>query len=115
MLGNRKKSLFFTIYCPFLNVDGMAIFPFVLIRTKLPSKILINHERIHLAQQLELLILPFYIWYLSEYLLNRLKGQNHQVAYRNICFEKEAYENEDKLAYLTNRRAWSFLKYLKMV
>jgi len=114
MLGNRKKALFFTIYCPFLNVDGMAIFPFILVRTKSPSKTLINHECIHLAQQLELLILPFYIWYLSEYLLNRFKGQNHQVAYSNICFEKEAYENEDKLAYLVNRRAWSFLKYWKI-
>lgn len=115
MLENRKKALFFTIYCPFLNVDGMAIFPFVLVRTKFPSTILINHERIHLAQQLELLILPFYVWYLSAYLLNRFKGQTHLVAYSNICFEKEAYENEDKLAYLANRRAWSFLKYLEMV
>jgi len=51
-LENRRKAFFFTIYCPFLNVDGMAIFPFVLVKSKNPPEVLLNHERIHLAQQI---------------------------------------------------------------
>lgn len=89
----------------------MAIFPFVLVKSKNPSKVLLNHERIHLAQQIELFILPFYCWYLMAYCWNRLKGQTHHQAYRNIIFEKEAYENDENLQYLNNRKNWDFMKY----
>lgn len=34
-------------------------------------------------------------------------------AYREISFEKEAYENERNLHYLEKRKWFSFLKYLK--
>jgi len=46
-----------------LPYTGMALFPFILIKKKdLPvGDVLINHERIHLQQQLELLLIPFYI------------------------------------------------------
>ncbi len=110
-MENRRKAFFFTIYCPFLNVEGIAIFPFVLVKSKSPSEVLLNHERIHLAQQIELFILPFYCWYLLAYCWNRFKGQNHHQAYRNIIFEKEAYENDENLQYLKNRKNWSFIKY----
>ena len=65
--------------------------------------ILINHERIHLRQQLELLVILFYIIYLAE--LVRLK--NHQAAYLAIRFKKEAYQNETNLNYLDQRKSWS--------
>lgn len=96
------------IICPFLHVEGMAIFPFILLRKEKPSAVLLNHERIHLRQQIELLILPFYILYLLAYLSNRICGQTHQQAYRNIFFEKEAYQNEKQLDYLRKRRAWTY-------
>lgn len=89
----------------------MAIFPFVLVKSKKPSKVLLNHERIHLAQQIELFILPFYCWYFLAYCLNRVKGQKHHQAYRNIIFEKEAYENDENLQYLASRKNWEFIKY----
>ncbi len=103
---------FFIVHLPFMRVNGMAIFPFLFIKHKFPSKVLINHERIHFRQQIELLILPFYVWYVIEYLFNRVKGQTANQAYRNISFEKEAYQHDDDLEYLKKRKIWAFLKYV---
>jgi hypothetical protein len=33
-------------------------------------------------------------------------------AYRNICFEREAYANESDLGYLKTNSFWSFIKFL---
>ena len=99
---------------PFLNVKGMALFPFILIREKKNrnNAILINHERIHLRQQLELLIVPFYLLYLINYLYQMITTLDHQTAYRNIIFEQEAYDHEKELNYLEKRRMFGFLFYL---
>lgn len=96
------------------KISGITLFPFILLRKKelRYNQILINHEKIHLRQQLELLIIPFYIWYLSEYYIRYLKYKNADLAYRNISFEKEAYENDQNLNYLRNRKLWRFIKYL---
>lgn len=92
--------------------NGMALFPFILFRFKGMSDRMIRHERIHLRQQLEMLILPFYIWYLLEYMLLRLSGKNHYQAYLRISFEKEAYLHDGTAAYLKGRPFWAHLKYL---
>ena len=93
---------------------GLALFPFVFVKhayLKL-NKVLVNHEHIHLKQQLELLIFPFFIWYGVEFLVRYVHYKNWYDAYRNIGFEREAYQNEGNLEYLKKRRFWSFLKYL---
>lgn len=96
----------------FLPYAGITLFPFILLRKKdAPhGKHLLNHERIHLRQQLELLILPFYLWYIGDYLIQRLKGRRHEEAYRAIIFEQEAYSNENDLYYLQHRPFWGFLR-----
>ncbi len=68
------------------------------------DKILINHEKIHLRQQWEMLILPFFVWYITEYIINRIKGMENRAAYRAISFEREAKENEQNQDYLKYRR-----------
>ena len=95
-----------------LNVTGLALFPFIFTKSKARSKTLINHELIHHRQQLELFIFPFYILYLIDYLAGIIKYKNRYIAYMNICFEKEAYANDQDLNYLKNRKTWAFLKYL---
>ncbi|MBN9337746.1 MAG: hypothetical protein J0I88_07875 [Chryseobacterium sp.] len=97
-----------------MKISGITLFPFIFVQRKEDSKnkILINHETIHIRQQLELLIVPFYIWYLSEYYLKYLKYRNPQLAYRNISFEREAYANDQNLDYLKKRKFWSFINYL---
>ena len=93
---------------------GLTIFPFVFIRYKedRANVVLINHERIHLRQQLELLILPFFILYGLEFVFRLFEYKNFNTAYRNISFEREAYSNEKNLLYLTNRKLFSFAKFI---
>ncbi len=107
----------FLIVSPYLipkKYRGFTLFPFVFIKYALDrdNQVLINHERIHLRQQLELLILPFLIWYFLEFLLRLIQYKNWDLAYRNVCFEKEAYVNEKNISYLNKRKHYNFLKYL---
>lgn len=101
---------FFLLKVPFLRVNGMALFPFILVREGKPSARLLNHERIHHRQQLELLILPFYVWYLLEYAWHRLRGLSHHAAYLAIRFEREAYRHDGEADYLKRRKWWAFLR-----
>ena len=97
---------------PLKNILGIALFPFILVQSKKPSIVLINHEKIHIRQQLELLVLPFYAWYLIEFVIKYIKYQNVYLAYKRISFEQEAYTFESSLDYLKKRKVWAFLKYL---
>ena len=92
----------------------MALFPFILLRDKRMKDNfrLINHERIHLRQQLEMLIIPFYVWYITEYFVRLSKYGNKSEAYHNISFEREAYANEYNFNYLKNKKFWSFIRFL---
>ncbi len=92
----------------------MALYPFILIskRSYKTRSDLILHERIHLRQQIEMLVIPFYIVYVINYLVNLIKYKDHFSAYINICFEREAYQNDRFSDYLKTRKFWSFLKYL---
>lgn len=101
------------IITPFLNVEGMAIFPFILLKkaTDGINPTIIRHETIHLKQQQEMLVLPFYLAYLINYLYNLAKFGNHDMAYRNIVFEREAYAQEQNKQYLKSRPFWAFMQY----
>lgn len=93
---------------------GITLFPFIVLKQEglKQDKILVNHEKIHLRQQLEILVLPFFIWYAVEFLLRLIQYRHWQVAYRNISFEREAYQYEANYNYLKNRPFWGFLRYL---
>lgn len=93
---------------------GITLFPFVILKNPLDrqNRVLVNHEKIHIRQQLEFLIIPFFLWYFVEYMIRLIQYKNKNIAYRNISFEKEAYSREFDLDYLKNRRVWDFRKYL---
>ena len=76
------------------------------------SEELMNHERIHSAQQREMLFVGFYLAYLFEWLV-RLPMRGN--AYRNISFEREAYANQRNLNYLRHRRHYAWRGYMKRV
>ncbi len=100
-----------------------------------------NHESIHWKQQIEMFVLSgiislitiglllffkvytlwiialllfpflfFYLWYFVEWIVRGFIGTK---AYRNVCFEREAYSNDDNLDYLKTRKHFSQFKYLK--
>ncbi len=93
---------------------GITLWPFIVMKHKVlkEDKVFLNHERIHLRQQLELLILPFFLIYGIEYLVRLIQYKNSYSAYRNISFEREAYQNETNLTYLKKKKIWSFLRFL---
>jgi hypothetical protein len=91
---------------------AMALFPFILVSNKIVDDFIIRHEKIHIRQQLELLVFPFYLWYGVEFLVLLIKYRDAHLAYLNISFEKEAYENHFDKNYLKERKLFSFCKYL---
>ena len=78
----------------FMKIGGITIWPFIILREiydasppwRRKAARIINHESIHIKQQEELLVLPFYIFYILEWLL-KLPFYGKQ-AYYNISFER---------------------------
>jgi hypothetical protein len=58
------------------------------------SATLLRHELIHQEQIDRHGVARFYLIYFRDYLANLWRLRNHYGAYRNIPFEKEAYERE---------------------
>jgi hypothetical protein len=99
------------------GVIGMTLFPFIFVDkayymrvSKLCNESLIRHETIHFRQQMEMLVILFYLWYGLEYLAKLIPYGKE--AYNNISFEREAYMCDMDITYLKNRKFWEFLKYV---
>nr|WP_256259940.1 hypothetical protein [Winogradskyella luteola] len=94
---------------------GLTIFPFVFLKHKAlkSNKALLNHEKIHMRQQIELLIIPFFIVYSFEFLVRLIQYKEWKLAYLNISFEREAYTNEKDLNYLKSRPFFNFINYIR--
>jgi hypothetical protein len=96
------------------KVAGMALWPVIIFADEASKNnpVMMNHEKIHHRQQLELLILPYYIWYFMEYWTAMFSnGFRHHAAYMAISFEKEAFAMEKDPGYLQKRKwlaSWPF-------
>lgn len=104
------------IVCKYLTprgFRGLTLFPFVFVKSKkdLQDLVFLNHEKIHFRQQIELLIVPFYVLYLMEFLVKWMVLKNKNKAYKSISFEREAYANEWDDAYLKKRKLYGFVHY----
>lgn len=79
-----------------IRMGGIALIPFILYaRTREEiSESLLKHEYIHVEQVRKLGWFRFYFLYLWYYFKNLIKFRNHDEAYYQIPFEKEAYEKE---------------------
>lgn len=98
----------------FAFAEAIALFPFIVLRSRslAENSVLIRHERIHLRQQAEMLVIFFYGWYLGEYIFRRLRGKGHMEAYLCISFEREARAHAGDPGYLASRKFWAFLAWL---
>ena len=103
----------------FFKIAGISLFPFVVMRERyledLPywkerRKKTVNHETIHFQQQLECLVIPFYIIYILEYLFKAIYYFSIKKAYYNISFEKEAFANDKNFEYLKTRKRYNWIK-----
>ncbi len=98
---------------PFSRHSAINLFGILFVKRGVKvTPTLINHERIHTAQMLELLVVFFYLWYLVEWLVRYIQIGNGMRAYYRISFEREAYVNDQNLNYLQSRKLFSFRKWL---
>lgn len=101
---------------PFGKYTAINLFGVVFAKRKVKyyseeiKNIIWNHEKIHTEQIKELFYIPFYILYLCNYIHNLFIYKNHKDAYRNIYFEKEAYDNETNLDYIKTRKKYNYFK-----
>jgi hypothetical protein len=112
MLIIKNKFIVRLLTLNFANAITLYPFVFLMNKSQKDNKRLINHEKIHIRQQLELLLIGFYIIYLIEFFFRLIKYKSRYLAYYNISFEREAYDNEADFTYLGKRKFWSFVKYL---
>lgn len=71
----------------------------------------LNHEAIHTAQMKEMLYVGFYVWYFIEWLIELCHYGT--IAYHTNTFEREAFDNDDDLTYLANRKRFAWWKYVR--
>tara|TARA_R100001530_G_scaffold136269_1_gene116132 strand:+ start:5058 stop:5438 length:381 start_codon:yes stop_codon:yes gene_type:complete len=103
----------------FMKVNGLTLYPYIILRRYKRDKIvkgqidrefrILRHESIHIKQQGELLVLPFYILYGVEWLIKFAIYRDAKKAYKNISFEREAYDNESVINYLENRVRYNWI------
>ena len=95
---------------PFKKYDAINLFGLLFCRkgTTITSD-LIQHERIHTRQMIEMGFIFFYLFYVIEWLI-RIPMQGR--AYLNISFEREAYQHMDDPNYLIHRKPYAWVKYL---
>ncbi len=104
-----KKMNWFVKIITFGWATAITIAPFGIYVKDLTNQKTINHEKIHWKQQMEMLIIPFYVWYLIEWIIRLFI--NGRKAYLKLLFEQEAYENDDNMDYLTTRKHFKWLCY----
>lgn len=101
----------------FPSIAGITLFPFIILRKEMrgstEAAITINHERIHIRQQIELLVVVFAVWYVASFFRGLLRGLTLYEAYRDIIFEREAFDRMYDPGYLKERRMFAFMKYRK--
>ena len=96
----------------FINIGAITLYPFIISREKM-HVVTLNHEKIHLKQQAELLLIGFYALYVMWWCIGLLKGLGSHAAYMSIPFEREAYENHHNLEYLKTRKRFSWTSYIR--
>lgn len=113
----KPKIKLMTKFVDFFTADwvtAITLAPFgiyVAEEKYLKNKKLINHESIHWKQQFEMLIIFFYIWYIIEWFIRLFVNPGN--AYKSISFEREANKFEKDDTYLTNRKAFAWLKFMR--
>lgn len=100
---------------PFKGYKILNLFGILFVRKDaVVDDIDINHERIHTAQMLEMLVVFFYLWYVTEYLVVRVFHREQNDSYHDVSFEEEAHRNEIDFSYLSRRKHYAWVKYLKV-
>lgn len=95
----------------FISVGAITLFPFIIISKEYDNEVTRNHEKIHIEQQKELLVIFFYILYVYYWIKGKYAGLSNDESYMTIPFEKEAYRKQYDNEYLQSRKRFEWTKY----
>jgi hypothetical protein len=85
-----------------INIGAITL-GFIVFSRDVMSDTTKRHETIHFQQYLETFFIGFLLLYLYDFLKARASGLSGHDAYRQIRAEKEAYNNQDTISYLSTR------------
>lgn len=119
---------------------AITLFPFVFYLNKnvKANPITRNHESIHIRQQMECalvgvlvstaggllfswtmwVLLPgaflFYLIYGVEFIIKAIKNKSWYGGYINLSFEREAYLNSNRQSYISLRKSFAWIRYMRL-
>jgi hypothetical protein len=108
-------KIIYSKYIPPRNFGAINLFGLIIARKDFGPLTMseINHERIHTRQMIEMLIVPFYLCYIIEWLVRLAQYRDKMLAYENISFEREAYAQMFDLSYPVKRKSFAFINYYR--
>lgn len=104
---------------PFKGFYAIQLFGTIYIRAEYRGKpvdmVTITHEEIHNLQSRDFGIgklgyIPFYLLYFTEWILKLPMYMCGMNPYRELSFEREAYDNQNNPDYLNTRKRWAWIK-----
>jgi len=103
----------FPVVVPFWWYNAQVIYPLIIIKSSKITIPRLNHERIHVLQQAELLVVGAYLWYVGELIVRIFMYKGNLVkAYTKHSMEREAAENQNNADYTLTRPRYANFKYL---
>jgi hypothetical protein len=102
-----KVPIWLSKFTP-IEIKAITLFCFVFSRGEIAERTK-RHETIHFQQFLETLVIGFIVIYYTDYLYRLVKYRDGKKAYRMICFEQEAHDNDDFEDYLERRKRYAWL------
>ena len=92
-----------------ISIGAITLGFIVFSRGKLDERVK-RHETIHFQQFLETLFIGFLILYFYDWIKEYFIYKDGKIAYFMIRAEQEAYNNEQDIHYLANRKRWKWIK-----
>jgi hypothetical protein len=127
VINNSNIPVFLSKFAP-IDIWAVTIWPFIICRGVMDEHT-VNHESIHIEQGNDLLVVGMWFVYYWDYLHGFIKYRKDlsgtsphgrayksagEKAYYRIRAEQEAYENDNDLSYLSNRKRREWLKKYKV-
>lgn len=98
---------------PFKGFCAINLFGILFVRKGCTvTKTVLNHETIHTKQMVELAYIFFYLIYFIEWIIKLFVYRDAMLAYENISFEREAYDNQHSSIYV-HKPYTSFKRFIK--
>lgn len=97
------------------SCGAFTVFPFIFVRDRkiLNNREYINHERIHIYQYMETLVVGLVVIALCEYIYARIFLKMKSLdAYYFMSHEQEAHQNDTDMEYIKQRKCFSLFYYM---